>query len=72
MNSVDEDTIMITVFGRRTTVGLVRFLFRERRAECQRSPEVAPDRRPRFFFQRGGHHGRAGLRGQVATLCIRR
>jgi len=25
MNSVDEDTIMITVFGRRTTVGLVRF-----------------------------------------------
>src|SRR5213075_2271890 len=25
MSSVDEDTIMITVFGRRTTVGLVRF-----------------------------------------------
>jgi predicted regulator of Ras-like GTPase activity (Roadblock/LC7/MglB family) len=25
MNSVDEDTIMITVFGPRTTVGLVRF-----------------------------------------------
>ena len=25
MNSVDEDAIMITVFGRRTTVGLVRF-----------------------------------------------
>jgi predicted regulator of Ras-like GTPase activity (Roadblock/LC7/MglB family) len=25
MNSVDEDTIMITVFGKRTTVGLVRF-----------------------------------------------
>ncbi len=25
MNSVDADTIMITVFGRRTTVGLVRF-----------------------------------------------
>lgn len=25
MNSVDEDTIMITVFGGRTTVGLVRF-----------------------------------------------
>jgi predicted regulator of Ras-like GTPase activity (Roadblock/LC7/MglB family) len=25
MNSVDENTIMITVFGRRTTVGLVRF-----------------------------------------------
>lgn len=25
MNSVDEDTIMITVFGARTTVGLVRF-----------------------------------------------
>jgi predicted regulator of Ras-like GTPase activity (Roadblock/LC7/MglB family) len=25
MNSVDEDTIMITVFGRRTTVGLVKF-----------------------------------------------
>src|SRR5919204_3418972 len=25
MNSVDEDTIMITVFSRRTTVGLVRF-----------------------------------------------
>ena len=25
MNSVDDDTIMITVFGRRTTVGLVRF-----------------------------------------------
>ena len=25
MNSVDEETIMITVFGRRTTVGLVRF-----------------------------------------------
>jgi predicted regulator of Ras-like GTPase activity (Roadblock/LC7/MglB family) len=25
MNSVDEDTIMITVFGVRTTVGLVRF-----------------------------------------------
>ena len=25
MNSVDEDTIMITVFGTRTTVGLVRF-----------------------------------------------
>lgn len=25
MNSVDEDTIMITVFGSRTTVGLVRF-----------------------------------------------
>lgn len=25
MNSVDEDTIMITVFGQRTTVGLVRF-----------------------------------------------
>jgi hypothetical protein len=25
MNSVDEDTIMITVFGRGTTVGLVRF-----------------------------------------------
>src|SRR5437588_9373764 len=25
MNSVDDDTIMITVFGQRTTVGLVRF-----------------------------------------------
>jgi predicted regulator of Ras-like GTPase activity (Roadblock/LC7/MglB family) len=25
MNSVDQDTIMITVFGSRTTVGLVRF-----------------------------------------------
>src|SRR5882757_10961385 len=25
MNSVDEDTIMITVFGSHTTVGLVRF-----------------------------------------------
>src|SRR3979411_3101587 len=25
MNSVDDDTIMITVFGMRTTVGLVRF-----------------------------------------------
>ncbi len=25
MNSVDDDTIMITVFNRRTTVGLVRF-----------------------------------------------
>ncbi len=25
MNSVDEETIMITVFGRKTTVGLVRF-----------------------------------------------
>ena len=25
MNSVDEDTIMITVFGSKTTVGLVRF-----------------------------------------------
>jgi predicted regulator of Ras-like GTPase activity (Roadblock/LC7/MglB family) len=25
MNSVDDDTIMITVFGLRTTVGLVRF-----------------------------------------------
>ncbi|MBA3963710.1 MAG: roadblock/LC7 domain-containing protein [Chthoniobacterales bacterium] len=25
MNSVDEDTIMISVFGSRTTVGLVRF-----------------------------------------------
>ena len=25
MNSVDEDTIMITVFGKGTTVGLVRF-----------------------------------------------
>jgi predicted regulator of Ras-like GTPase activity (Roadblock/LC7/MglB family) len=25
MNSVDDDTIMITVFGKRTTVGLVRF-----------------------------------------------
>src|SRR5213595_4050953 len=25
MNSLDDDTIMITVFGRRTTVGLVRF-----------------------------------------------
>jgi len=25
MNSIDEETIMITVFGRRTTVGLVRF-----------------------------------------------
>jgi predicted regulator of Ras-like GTPase activity (Roadblock/LC7/MglB family) len=25
MNSVDDDTIMMTVFGRRTTVGLVRF-----------------------------------------------
>jgi hypothetical protein len=25
MNSVDDETIMITVFGSRTTVGLVRF-----------------------------------------------
>jgi predicted regulator of Ras-like GTPase activity (Roadblock/LC7/MglB family) len=25
MNSIDDDTIMITVFGSRTTVGLVRF-----------------------------------------------
>ena len=25
MNSVDDDTIMITVFGQQTTVGLVRF-----------------------------------------------
>jgi predicted regulator of Ras-like GTPase activity (Roadblock/LC7/MglB family) len=25
MNSIDDDTIMITVFGARTTVGLVRF-----------------------------------------------
>ena len=31
MNSVDDDTIMITVFGRRTTVGLVRFYSRARR-----------------------------------------
>ena len=29
MNSVDEDTIMITVFGRRTTVGLGAILFRQ-------------------------------------------
>ena len=28
MNSVDDDTIMITVFGRRTTVGPRPFLFR--------------------------------------------
>ena len=28
MNSVDDDTIMITVFGGRTTVGLVRFYSR--------------------------------------------
>ena len=33
MNSVDDDTIMITVFGRRTTVGLVRFYSAEHRTE---------------------------------------
>jgi predicted regulator of Ras-like GTPase activity (Roadblock/LC7/MglB family) len=37
MNSVDEDTIMITVFGVRTTVGLVRFYSA---AAAQRVAEV--------------------------------
>ena len=37
MNSVDEETIMITVFGTRTTVGLVRFYST---AAAQRVAEV--------------------------------
>jgi predicted regulator of Ras-like GTPase activity (Roadblock/LC7/MglB family) len=44
MNSVDEDTIMITVFGRRTTVGLVRFYSA---AAAQRLAEILKSLRQR-------------------------
>ncbi len=46
MNSVDEDTIMITVFGTRTTVGLVRFYSA---AAAQSVAELLKG------LQRGGH-----------------
>jgi predicted regulator of Ras-like GTPase activity (Roadblock/LC7/MglB family) len=46
MNSVDEDTIMITVFGTRTTVGLVRFYSA---AAAQGVAELMK------ALQRGGH-----------------
>jgi predicted regulator of Ras-like GTPase activity (Roadblock/LC7/MglB family) len=46
MNSVDEDTIMITVFGTRTTVGLVRFYAA---AAAQGVSELLK------ALQRGGH-----------------
>jgi predicted regulator of Ras-like GTPase activity (Roadblock/LC7/MglB family) len=46
MNSVDDDTIMITVFGSRTTVGLVRFY------SSQTAQSVAELLKK---LQRGGH-----------------
>jgi predicted regulator of Ras-like GTPase activity (Roadblock/LC7/MglB family) len=46
MNSVDQDTIMITVFGSRTTVGLVRFYST---AAAQRVADILKS------LQRNGH-----------------
>jgi predicted regulator of Ras-like GTPase activity (Roadblock/LC7/MglB family) len=46
MNSVDDDTIMITVFGSRTTVGLVRFYSA---ATAQTVAQILKS------LQRGGH-----------------
>ncbi len=40
MNSVDDDTIMITVFGERTTVGLVRFYSASTAQSVADAPEV--------------------------------
>ncbi len=48
MNSVDEDTIMITVFGKRSTVGLVRFYST---ATAQRVSELLQS------LQNNGGHG---------------
>jgi predicted regulator of Ras-like GTPase activity (Roadblock/LC7/MglB family) len=47
MNSVDDDTIMITVFGKKTTVGLVRFY--------SSSSAQAVGALLRTFSARGGH-----------------
>ncbi|MBV9657452.1 MAG: roadblock/LC7 domain-containing protein [Verrucomicrobia bacterium] len=50
MNSVDEDTIMITVFGAQTTVGLVRFYST---GACQAMANVLKNLREKS--NRGGH-----------------
>ena len=42
MNSVDDDTIMITVFGKHTTVGLVAFSFCRRGAKRRPDSKIAP------------------------------
>ncbi len=66
MNSVDEDTIMITVFGTRTTVGLVRFYSDGGRAKCGHLAQGLAARRSRFPVYRGRYFSGAdlcGLRG---------
>ena len=63
MNSVDDETIMITVFGHRTTVGLVRF-YSTSTAQSVGGPAEEPlARRPRFFLRRLRRHRDANLRG---------
>ena len=61
MNSVDDDTIMITVFGPRTTVGLVRFYSTGAAQQVARTPQVAAKRQSRVHFQRFRHQRRTNL-----------
>ena len=64
MNSVDDDTIMITVFGPRTTVGLGPFLFRRDRAGRLGVVEIARSRAAvtGFSFDAGRRDRDADLR----------
>ena len=64
MNSVDDDTIMITVFGRRTTVGLVRFYSAGAAQSVGALLSSLVARGPRIFLRCLGYHRDAGLRGR--------
>ena len=68
MNSVDDDTIMITVFGPRTTVGLVRFYSSSTAAKRRHAAKDAPECRwrPRVYLRRLGYHRHPGLRRSVS------
>lgn len=55
MNSVDDDTIMITVFGKRTTVGLVRFYSTAAaQAVCELLRSLHGVSAPDFTFEAAG------------------
>ncbi len=55
MNSVDDDTIMITVFGKRTTVGLVRFYSTSAsQAVCELLRSLHGVSAPDFAFETAG------------------
>ena len=75
MNSVDDDTIMITVFGPRTTVGLVRFYSAATAlAVSELLKSLDHERRPRVHLRRRRRHSDADLRGSsgIAGLLAKR